>query len=218
MAGHAEPARHPGADEEDGPGWDAAVEAHRARTRQRILDAALELVAERGVAGVAMSHIAARAGIGRATLYHHFPDLESMLLAHMVQEFEDHHRALDAALAELADPVDRLRAFVEATVAYFASGTHRHDSAVGASQQLSPAGARVAAELFRGVHARTAQLVREAAAAGALDPSLDPDFTAELLGQLLGGARTAVLAERTDPDRAAAAVLRLFLHGAAPPR
>jgi len=38
-------------------------------------------VAERGLASVTMSQIAAQTGIGRATLYKYFPDVEAILAA-----------------------------------------------------------------------------------------------------------------------------------------
>ncbi len=45
------------------------------------LDATAALVAERGLRSVTMSQIAAQSGIGRATLYKYFPDVEAILLA-----------------------------------------------------------------------------------------------------------------------------------------
>jgi AcrR family transcriptional regulator len=41
-------------------------------TRQRILDVALELFAERGYAGTSVADITKRLGISKAALYHHF--------------------------------------------------------------------------------------------------------------------------------------------------
>lgn len=48
--------------------------------RQAIVDAALDLVAENGVVPTAQA-IAARAGVAKRSLFHHFPDMES-LVAH----------------------------------------------------------------------------------------------------------------------------------------
>jgi AcrR family transcriptional regulator len=47
-------------------------DANKQRTRMRIVDAAKEAFVEKGYATTTMSHIADRAGIGRATLYLHF--------------------------------------------------------------------------------------------------------------------------------------------------
>jgi AcrR family transcriptional regulator len=53
----------------------------QAETRQRIVDAAVELHGEIGPASTSMSAVAERAGVQRNTLYAHFPDERSLLLA-----------------------------------------------------------------------------------------------------------------------------------------
>lgn len=52
-----------------------------ARTRRRITRAALELHGSIGPARTTISAIARRSGVQRPTVYHHFPDLRSILLA-----------------------------------------------------------------------------------------------------------------------------------------
>jgi len=47
-------------------------DANKQRTRERIVEAAMEAFVEKGYGPTTMSHIADRAGIGRATLYLHF--------------------------------------------------------------------------------------------------------------------------------------------------
>ena len=59
--------------------WNETIEAHRREVRAAVITAATTLVAEHGLRGVTMSGIAARAGIGRATLYKYFSDVESIL-------------------------------------------------------------------------------------------------------------------------------------------
>jgi AcrR family transcriptional regulator len=46
-----------------------------------IIDAALELFAESGVAGVCVEAVAARAGVGKATIYRRWPGREDLLIA-----------------------------------------------------------------------------------------------------------------------------------------
>src|SRR6476619_2861720 len=53
----------------------------QAETRQRIVDAAVELHGELGPPLTSMSAVAERAGVQRNTLYAHFPDERSLLLA-----------------------------------------------------------------------------------------------------------------------------------------
>ena len=59
--------------------WKAAVHDHKQEVTRSILDAAESLASKGGIRSVTMSRIAETAGIGRATLYKYFPDLEAVL-------------------------------------------------------------------------------------------------------------------------------------------
>ncbi|MDR0358963.1 MAG: TetR/AcrR family transcriptional regulator, partial [bacterium] len=61
--------------------WNDTIEAHRQAVREATLDTAADLVAERGLASVTMSQIAEQTGIGRATMYKYFRDVDSILIA-----------------------------------------------------------------------------------------------------------------------------------------
>ena len=52
-----------------------------AQTRRRILDAALELHGEQGIAATSWDDIAERAGVGVGTVYRHFPSLDELVPA-----------------------------------------------------------------------------------------------------------------------------------------
>src|SRR5580693_7528464 len=51
------------------------------QAEQAIIDAALELFGERGVEGVCVEAVAARAGVGKATIYRRWPSKEELLMA-----------------------------------------------------------------------------------------------------------------------------------------
>jgi AcrR family transcriptional regulator len=74
--------------------WDETIESHRHAVRDAILETTRNLVDERGPLSVTMTQIAHETGIGRATLYKYFPDVESILRAH-------HQRHVDQHLDEL---------------------------------------------------------------------------------------------------------------------
>ena len=93
--------------------WSETIEAHRRDVRDAILDTTVALVAEHGLRSATMSRIAEQTGIGRATLYKYFPDVETILIAW-------HHRHITAHLEQLAtlrdqagDPGTRLEAVLE---------------------------------------------------------------------------------------------------------
>lgn len=50
-------------------------------TRQRILDATIEIAAERGYEGTSMSQIAERAGVSMSSIYWHFADKDAVIAA-----------------------------------------------------------------------------------------------------------------------------------------
>ncbi|MGH9199575.1 MAG: TetR/AcrR family transcriptional regulator, partial [Acidimicrobiia bacterium] len=61
--------------------WSDTIQAHRREVREAILDITAKLVGEHGLRSVTMSQIAEDTGIGRATLYKYFPDVEAILSA-----------------------------------------------------------------------------------------------------------------------------------------
>jgi AcrR family transcriptional regulator len=162
--------------------WNDTIEEHRRAVREATLDAAAALVAEHGVRGVTMQQIAERAGIGRATLYKYFPDIESILAAW-------HERHVHAHVAELAalahapgSAADRLSAVLTA----YASIQHEHP------------GGELVALLHRGEHVAHADehlrgmlrdLLKQAARAGDVRSDASPDELATYCLHALAAAR-----------------------------
>jgi AcrR family transcriptional regulator len=106
-----------------------------------------------------MSEIAAAAGIGRATLYKYFPDVDAILVAWHERQIAGHLEQLAALGKGSAGPGERLRAVLEA-YAFIQHESHGHE---------------MAAVLHRGDHVAHAvhqlraflgELMLEAAAAG----------------------------------------------------
>jgi AcrR family transcriptional regulator len=90
--------------------WTETVETHRHEVREAILDATGSLVQSRGLLAVTMSDIAEATGIGRATLYKYFPDVETILSAWHQRHVEAHLAELRRIQQRTADPVARLQA------------------------------------------------------------------------------------------------------------
>lgn len=92
--------------------------AARDQTRQRIVDAAIAVHQAKGVAATSMADIAARAGVGKVTVYRHFPDAAALLGACSGQYFQRHPFPDAEAWRQVADPVARLRRGLAETYAY----------------------------------------------------------------------------------------------------
>jgi AcrR family transcriptional regulator len=90
--------------------WSDTVEAHRRDVRQAVMDTTWRLVTDHGLLAVTMSRIAEEVGVGRATLYKYFPDVEAILFAHHHQHVVHHLTQLRAVRDQADDPVEGLRA------------------------------------------------------------------------------------------------------------
>lgn len=88
--------------------------AHGGEARQRILDAAAEVFAERGYGGAGVDEIARRAGVNKAMLYYHVGDKAALFREVVTSNVGCIRQAVTAALAETEDPSDRLRAIPRA--------------------------------------------------------------------------------------------------------
>jgi AcrR family transcriptional regulator len=104
--------------------WTHTIEEHRRAVRDAALDATAALVAKHGLLSVTMSRIAEETGIGRATVYKYFPDVETILLAWHDRQVTRHLAQL-AEVRDRADPAHRLEAVLEA-YAHIAQESHRH--------------------------------------------------------------------------------------------
>lgn len=94
--------------------WSRTVASHRRAVRDATLDTAAALVARHGLRAVTMSQIAETAGIGRATLYKYFPDVESILAAWHERQVGAHLERLMAIQSKRGSARERLEAVLEA--------------------------------------------------------------------------------------------------------
>jgi AcrR family transcriptional regulator len=87
-------------------------------TRQRIVDATIDLHQTIGSNATTIGQIAARAGVGRVTVYRHFPDEMTLFWACSGQYLERNPPPDPDRWGDLADPADRLRSGLLETYAY----------------------------------------------------------------------------------------------------
>ena len=90
--------------------WSETIHEHRRTVRDAILDAAWRLAAEHGPLAVSMSQIAEQAGIGRATLYKYFSDVEAVLVAGHERHVTAHLEQLRALRDPAGNPAQQLEA------------------------------------------------------------------------------------------------------------
>lgn len=84
---------------------------HHGDLRNAVIEAALSLLAEKGVEGVTLRQCAARAGVSHGAPGHHFGDLKGVLTAIAVVGFEELVGEMESALArEPRQGADRIAA------------------------------------------------------------------------------------------------------------
>src|SRR5680860_1539111 len=100
---HRRPVRHPPTSLDD-------VDPRVARTRQAVRDAVRRLVQRAGFEAVSHQEVAAEAGIGRATVYRHWPKRTDLLL-HALAEIEAPHawQSSGDLATDLARELERLQ-------------------------------------------------------------------------------------------------------------
>lgn len=87
-------------------------------TRQKIVEAAIELHQTKGLAATTMSDIAERANVGRVTVYRHFADEAALIGACSGQYFQRHPFPAPESWASIGDSEERLRLGLRETYAY----------------------------------------------------------------------------------------------------
>ena len=88
-------------------------------TRQRIVDATVELHREVGPAKTTIAEVARRAGVGRVTVYNHFPDERELLAACSAQFISASPPPDPSGWTQIADPDERVRHALRELYAYF---------------------------------------------------------------------------------------------------
>lgn len=88
--------------------WNDTIQEHRREVRAAILETTWTLVTKHGLRSVTMSQIAEETGIGRATLYKYFPDVDAILLARHRQTIDGYLEHLVALRDKPGEPTRRL--------------------------------------------------------------------------------------------------------------
>ena len=89
-----------------------SLDEHREHLRHAVFEALSSLLDERSFDAISMAQLAARAGMGRTAIYHHFPDKEAVVVAFASHETEQYIERLTEVLEVADSPVERLRLYI----------------------------------------------------------------------------------------------------------
>lgn len=147
-----------------------------AHARQRVMAAALDLLADEGSAGFTMESVARRAGASKATLYRHWPSTSALLVD-----------AMSAAFRPLPPPAggdvhDDLVALLTQAAGLLASDRFpRLMAAVVDLAERDPALGRLHADLTEQQRRPVLELVRRGQAEGRIAADADAEVVVDLL-------------------------------------
>ncbi len=76
--------------------------------QERILDAAAEAIAEEGVDGLRLDHVARAAGCSRSSLYRYFDTKDELIIAVLARRIEQMSQRIDIELTDIRDPAEHI--------------------------------------------------------------------------------------------------------------
>jgi AcrR family transcriptional regulator len=185
--------------------WNETIEAHRREVREAILETTWALVAERGLRSVTMSQIAEKTGIGRATLYKYFPDVEAILVAWHERHVTGHLEHLAELRDKAGDAGERLEAVLKA---YALIQHKRHTTELAALLHRDEQVARAQQHLT--------DIIRDLLTEGAQTGDVRGDIAPEELASYCLHALTA--ASSLPSEAAVRRLVTVTLAGLRPPR
>jgi AcrR family transcriptional regulator len=175
-------------------------------TRERILEAATELIGRRGVAGTSTEDVRKAAGISGSQLYHYFDSKQSLIRAVITRQAEAPlvpGRPIMGAL----DSVDALQAWADAAVEHQEHNSGRGECTLTSlAGELGPADEQTREDLCNGFQ-RWRSLVHDGLQAmrerGELRPEADlEELSMALLAALQGGSLLSQTLRTAEPMRA----------------
>jgi TetR/AcrR family transcriptional regulator, mexCD-oprJ operon repressor len=172
------------------PGTRTARRADAEANMARILDAAAACLCRSATASV--GEIAQAAGVGRVTVYGHFPSREVLIEATLARLLEQGEAVL-GGLDLSGDPRQALRTLIESSWRLIADA----GAVLEAAQSALPPGR------IRELHAkqvrRVEELIRRGQSEGAFRADLPPSWLANVLHHVLKGAAADIGGGRLDP-------------------
>lgn len=168
--------------------------------RRQIADAALTLIAERGLGKFTTAAVASLVGLSDGALFRHFKNKRAIVLA-VIQSIED--RLFEGPLPSDGDPLDRLEAFVRRRVRLLVDNPSIMRLVF--SEQLVQASGDEGNALVRRMQKRSIGFIRdrllEAEAAGLLREGLSADhLTIVVYGSIFGVCYRSVYEDELPKD------------------
>ncbi len=190
-----------------------------AKKRDQILDAAMETLLDKGFARTTVTAVASQAGIGRGTVYWHFPSKDELFLSLVTRETASFEATLEPLLVTAMPAAQKLELMVSTTFQMYGHMPHLFKAFLsiltGSGEELEQQLEGVLAGVYGKYNQVVTELLEEGKAQGSVRPSLDSPITGAAIVVLLDALFFQIhfgLIEN-DPPRLAAAVGDFIKHG-----
>lgn len=181
----------------------------------RILDSAIEVIAEKGLARARISDIASRAGVADGTVYLYFKNKNHILRSAIDAAFAQFSERVSLALSSAHGPLEQLAVIA---LLHLQTLSSRRSFAVILQTEVRQS-ARYIAEFTHDAFASYINLVREVIRRGQAEGAIRPQISDRVAALCFFGALDEIISswlftgKPIDPDHAAGQVLDVLLHG-----
>jgi len=183
--------------------------------RRRILDAAVSVFAQNGFYNAKVSQIAKEAGVADGTIYLYFKNKEDILIQVFIDAMDEILRRQEEALADITDPIVKLRTFIRVHFASVAESRAMAEVITVELRQSSKFMRNTDMKPFGRYLAMIARIVDDGVRAEAFARSSDPRLIARaIFGAVDELALEWAMSDRhSSLDEASSRVSDLFLSG-----
>lgn len=190
-----------------------------ARKRNRILDAAMELLLEKGYTRTTVSDVARRADMGRGTLYWHFESKDALFLSVLEREANRIDAMLEPLLQGEAPAADKLAQFIQGSFLLLDQVPNLFTAFMhvlsGAGEDVESSLLEWFTDVYRRYNRHAERLLTQARDEGVVSEDLDIPVAAAAIVSLIDAMYLQIemgLVPR-DPARVSRAVLGLLREG-----
>ncbi len=183
-------------------------------THHKILDVARRLFIQQGYTATSMRQVAEAAGIGKATIYHHFPDKTALVMALLEGVQERMDKALEAVRAE-TDPRGRIEVAARTSIGFLYESADILQITRREVPQVRDLMRKDFPQFYREYLKLLAEAIRRGTREG-IYRDTDPDAAARVLMTMIQGtfASAYIAGERfRSPEKASEILLDIFFRG-----
>jgi TetR/AcrR family acrAB operon transcriptional repressor len=188
------------------------------QSRGKILDAALQVFAEKGYVGASIDDIAKKVGMTKGALYWHFKDKLDLYADVHFFVFDEYDKKVLKPLADIDDPREKIKQIIVRTLEFYGSNptiSSFYSTCLHEGQDtLSPRVVKRTRQAYKEFLDLTTEIISDGIKRGRF-AKVDPRVSASVLLASLDGILTRRIMNREEIDlgHAAKGIMQIFFNG-----